>query len=280
MLALLNSPEYVDLAPAQVWARELDEGRYWCSESTMYRILREHQQVGDRRGQARHPAHVKPELAAGAPSQVWTWDITRLAGPDKGVWYQAYVLIDVYSRYSPGWLVSRSETADQAADLIETAIERNGLAPETVHADRGTSMTSKTVATLLSDLGITRSHSRPRVSNDNPFSESQFKSMKYSPGFPDRFASLAEARAWMDEFMNYYNHEHRHSGIGLHTPASVHFGTAADIDRLREATLAKAHHEHPERFTKRPKPPQIPEQVWINQPQDTETTPTTGTTSH
>jgi transposase InsO family protein len=246
----------------------------------MYRILREHDQVKERRSQARHPAHVKPELAADGPSQVWTWDITRLPGPDKGIWYHCYVILDAFSRYAVGWHVSTRETAAEAVDLIADAIERNQIAPETVHADRGTSMTSKPVSALLTDLGIIRSHSRPRQSNDNPYSEAQFKTMKYAPVFPDRFTSLAHAREFVEAFMNGYNHEHRHSGIGLHTPASVHFGTAAEIDAMREATLAKAWRDHPERFAKRPKPPQIPGQVWINKPEEIKTADTTGTTSH
>ncbi|WP_169317494.1 IS3 family transposase [Actinacidiphila oryziradicis] len=266
ILALLNSPEYLDLPPAQVWARELDEGRYWCSERTMYRILATAGQNGERRRQATHPAKTVPQLLATAPCQVLTWDITKLRGPNKGEWYHLYAIIDIYSRYICGWTVERAETAQRAEELIRETIERNGIVPETVHADRGTSMTSKKVSQLLLDLGVTRSHSRPKVSNDNPYSESQFKTIKYSEDFPENFASLAHARKWCEGFFLYYNHEHRHSGIGLHTPASVHFGTADLVREQRAVTLSEAYQRHPERFARRPRPPQIPTNVWINEP--------------
>ncbi len=252
MLALMNSPRYAELAPAQIWARELDEGRYHCSIRTMYRILRAAGQSGERRRQATHPAKTVPELVATAPSQVFTWDITRLAGPEKGSWFHAYVIIDIYSRYVVGHTVERAESADRAEELIRETITRNGIVPETVHADRGTSMTSKKVSQPLIDLGVTRSHSRPKTSNDNPYSESQFKTAKYAPDFPERFDSLAHARDWFDAFISYYNHEHRHSGIGLHTPASAHFGTAAEVHDQRAITLTEAYERHPERFTLRP----------------------------
>jgi transposase InsO family protein len=266
VLALLNRPQYADLPPAQIWARELDEGRYHCSISTMYRILRAAGQSGERRRQATHPAKVKPELLATGPSQVWSWDITRLRGPGRSEWYHLYVIIDIYSRYVVGWTVERREDAARARELIEETITRNGVVPHTVHADRGTSMTSKTVSQLLIDLGVTRSHSRPKVSNDNPFSEAQFKTIKYCGDYPSQFNSLAEARGWCEEFFSYYNHEHRHSGIGLHTAASVHFGTADLVREQRAATLAEAYAAHPERFGRRPRPPKIPHQVWINEP--------------
>jgi len=267
VLALLGRPGYRDLPPAQVWARELDEGRYHCSESTMYRILRAAGQNGERRRQATHPAKVKPELVAHGPSQVFTWDITKLKGPDKGVWYHLYAIIDIYSRYIVGWTVEAAETGERAKEFIAETIERNGLVPHTVHSDRGTSMTSKSVSQMLIDLGVTRSHSRPKTSNDNPYSEAQFKTIKYSGDYPDRFASLGQARTWCEEFFAYYNHEHRHSGIALHTPASVHFGTADLIRDERAITLADAYARHPERFGRRPRPPALPEKVWINEPQ-------------
>jgi transposase InsO family protein len=266
VLELMNSPAYAELPPAQIWARELDEGRYHCSISTMYRILREHGQAGERRRQASHPARTVPELVATAPSQVFTWDITKLAGPDKGIWYHAYVIIDIFSRYIVGHTVERAESAERAEELIRETIERNGIVPETVHADRGTSMTSKKVSQLLIDLGVTRSHSRPKVSNDNPYSEAQFKTTKYMSDYPDRFDSLAHAREWFDAFTSYYNHEHRHSGIGWHTPASVHFGTADEIRDQRAVTLAAAYARHPKRFGRRPTPPEIPHTAWINNP--------------
>lgn len=261
VLELMDSAEYAELPPAQIWARELDAGRYHCSISTMYRILREHGQSGERRRQATHPAKAVPELVAIAPSQVFTWDITKLAGPAKGIWYHAYVVIDIFSRYIVGHTVERAESAERAEELIRETIERNGIVPETVHADRGTSMTSKKVSQLLIDLGVTRSHSRPKVSNDNPYSEAQFKTTKYMSDYPEWFDSLAHAREWFDAFTSYYNHEHRHSGIGWHTPASVHFGTAEEVRDQRAVTLAAAYTRHPERFGRRPTPPEIPRQA-------------------
>lgn len=258
VLALLNRPAYRDLPPAQVWARELDEGRYHCSESTMYRILREAGQNGERRRQATHPAKVKPELVADAPSQVFTWDITKLKGPDKGVWYHLYAIIDIYSRYIVGWTVESAETGERAKEFIAETIERNGLIPHTVHSDRGTSMTSKSVSQMLLDLGVTRSHSRPKTSNDNPYSEAQFKTIKYSGDYPDRFASLGEARTWCEGFFAYYNHEHRHSGIALHTPASVHFGTADLIHDQRAVTLATPTPDTPNASAAAPDPQPCP----------------------
>jgi transposase InsO family protein len=266
VLTLINSPVYADLSIGQIWARELDEGRYLCSASSMYRIAREAGQSRERRRQATHPAKVKPELLADGPSQVWTWDITKLRGPAKGIWFQLYVLIDIFSRFNPSWIVSPVEDSLLAKDFIAEAIYRNGAVPHTVHADRGTSMTSKPVSALLTDLGVTRSHSRPRVSNDNPFSEAQFKTLKYLPEFPDSFASLTHARQFCAGFFHEYNYIHRHSGIAWHTPASVHFGTADAIDQQRQNTLTAAYHAHPDRFGRRPHPPVMPIQFWINQP--------------
>ena len=266
VLALINTEVNADLSISQIWARELDTGTYLCSPSTMYRIARDAGQSRERRRLATHPAKVKPELLADGPSQVWTWDITKLRGPDKGIFYQLYVLIDIYSRFNPSWILSPVEDSRLAADFIAEAIDRNGTTPHTVHADRGTSMTSKPVSALLADLGVTRSHSRPRVSNDNPFSEAQFKTLKYLPNFPAAFTSLAEARQFCASFCYEYNYVHHHSGIAWHTPASVHFGTAETIDEARQTTLTAAYHAHPERFGRRPLPPQMPTQFWINQP--------------
>ena len=266
VLGVINQDRYADLAICQIWARELDEGRYWCSMSSMYRIARAAGQSRERRRQATHPAKVKPELCADGPSQVWTWDITKLRGPAKGVWYHLYVLIDIYSRYNPAWTVQAHEDSEVAADFIDEAIAVNGTAPHTVHADRGTSMTSKPVSALLCDLGITRSHSRPRVSNDNPFSEAEFRTLKYVYDFPKSFASLAEARVFLEGFFNEYNHIHHHSGIGWHTPASVHFGTYHAVDQARQITLTAAYHANPARFSTRPTPPRIPQVSYINEP--------------
>lgn len=264
--ALLTSPLYADLAIPQIWARELDQGRYWCSLSTMYRIARAAGQVRERRRQATHPPRVRPELVAHAPNQVWSWDITALKGPVKGVWYKCYVILDIFSRYVTGWLVAPAEDAIVAKDFLADAMARNGIEPHTIHADRGGAMISKPVSELLIDLGVLRSHSRPRTSNDNPYSEAQFKTMKYVPDFPDRFGSLADARTFCAGFFPAYNHEHRHSGIGLHTPASVHFGTAEAIHSQRRTTLNQAYAAHPERFAHRPQPPVLPEAAWINKP--------------
>jgi putative transposase len=267
VLELINSQGYADLAIGQIWTRELDEGRYLCSMSSMYRIARAAGQTRERRRQATHPPKVKPELMADAPSQIWSWDITKLRGPSKGMFYHLYVLIDIFSRYNPGWLVSTCEESNLAADFIAGAIGRNGTAPHSVHADRGTSMTSKPVSMLLTDLGVTRSHSRPHVSNDNPFSEAQYRTLKYLPDFPDHFTSLEHAKQFCTEFFYQYNYIHRHSGIGWHTPASVHFGTADAIDDARRTTLTAAFHANPARFGRRPHPPSRPDKAWINQPQ-------------
>ena len=266
MLEVLHQERYADLSVAQVWARELDEGRYHASQSTMYRILRQAGEVRERRRQATHPPRKRPELMADAPCQVWSWDITKLRGPGKGVWYSLYVIIDIYSRYVPGYLIAPTEDAQLAEALIADAINRSAAAPRVVHADRGSSMTSRTVAELLTELGVTRTHSRPKTSNDNPYSEAQFKTLKYCPDFPERFGSIQHARTFADEFFALYNHEHRHSGIGLHTPASVHFGTAEQIRDQRASTLAAAYSAHPERFARRPTPPEIPPVAWINEP--------------
>ncbi|MEK8141830.1 DDE-type integrase/transposase/recombinase [Streptomyces sp. M10(2022)] len=234
--------------------------------STMYRILREKGQSGEHRRQATHPARAVPELVATGPSQVFTWDITKTSGPVKGTWYHAYVITDIFSRYIVGHTVERAESAVRAEELIREAIDRNGIVPQTVHADRGTSMTSKKVSQLLIDLGVTRSHSKPKVSNDNPYSEAQFKTTKYMSDYPEQFDSLAHTREWFDAFIAYYNHEHQHSGIGWHTPASIHFGTADEVRDQRAITLTEAYARHPERFGRRPRPPAIHQTAWINDP--------------
>ncbi|MFD2763528.1 IS3 family transposase [Micromonospora eburnea] len=278
VLQLLNRPDYQDLAPAQVWARELDEGRWWCSESTMYRILRAAGQSGERRSQASHPARTKPELVADAANHVWSWDITKLRGPDRGVWFHLYTVIDIWSRYVVGHLVAAHEDGQLAEALIADAAASERVDPDqlTVHADRGAAMTSKTVTQLLTDLKIGRSHSRPKTSNDNPYIEASFKTLKYDPSFPDRFGSIQHARQHCEAFYTYYNHEHRHSGIGLHTPASVHHGTAGQIREQRQQTLDAAWVTHPERFGRRPRPPRLPERAWINKPDNSDPEQTTG----
>jgi transposase InsO family protein len=261
----------VDKAPPQIYATLLAEGTYLCSISTMYRVLERNRQVKDRRRQATHPARAVPELQATAPRQVYSWDITKLAGPDRGLYYDCYVMIDIYSRYIVGAHVHNTETALLAVDLMTEVFGVQGV-PQVVHADRGTSMTSKPVAALLDDLGVTRSHSRPRVSNDNPFSEAWNKTLKYAPVFPERFSSLQAARQFISEFVDFYNHEHRHGGVGLHTPADVHYGLAGDIARQRSQTLEAARRRHPARFatTHDPKILDLPAAAWINQPKDQE----------
>lgn len=270
LLDVLNSDRFVDLAPLQIYAQLLDEGVYLCSVSTMYRVLRDNRQVAERRRLARHPAKACPELVATAPRQVYSWDITKLAGPVKGTYYDAYVMIDIYSRYIVGVHVHAHESGVLAKELMERIFAVHGV-PQVVHADRGTSMTSKTVAALLADLEVTRSHSRPRVSNDNPYSESLFKTLKYGPEFPECFGSLTEARQFMDTFTAWYNHEHRHTGIGLHTPADVHFGLAGAKAADRQSVLTQARARHPHRFgatSTAPKILDLPDAVWINQPAD------------
>ena len=266
VLAVLREPRFVDKAPAQVWATLLDEGVYLASVATMYRLLREHGEVRERRRQATHPARVRPELVARAPNEVWSWDITKLKGPARGGYYELLVMLDIYSRYVLGWTVAPGESGELAEAFIADVVAAQGAAPKAIHADRGTSMTSKPVAQLLIDLGVARSHSRPHVSNDNPYSEAQFKTLKYCPAFPDRFGSIADARAFCRTFFDHYNHEHRHCGIGLHTPASVHYGTATEIRAQRAVVLDAAYAANPHRFRRPPTPPKLPELAWINQP--------------
>lgn len=271
IMATLNSERFCDQAPAQIWATLLDEGTYLASISTMYRLLRAEHQVRERRAQARRPALVKPELMATGPNQVWSWDITKLRGPHKWTWFHLYVILDVHSRYAIAWLVATRESARLAEELIADAIYEQDIPTGqlALHADRGSSMTSKTVNQLLADLGVQQSHSRPHQSNDNPFSEAQFKTLKYSPTFPKRFTGIDHARAFCDWFFHHYNHQHRHSGIGLHTPADVHHGRANQVRAARQVVLDAAYTAHPERFRQPPSAPRIPEATWINPPQET-----------
>jgi putative transposase len=273
ILEVLHSDRFADLAPAEVWATLLDEGVYLGSESTFYRLLRHAGEVRERRRQATHPAKVKPELTAGAPNEVWSWDITKLRGPAKWSYYYLYVILDIFSRYVVGWMVASRETGPLAEVLIRQTCAKQGIerAQLTIHADRGSSMTSKPVAFLLADLGVTQSHSRPHVSNDNPFSEAQFKTLKYRPDFPGRFDSIEDARRHCQIFFPWYNDEHRHTGLGLHTPADVHYGLAEAIRDKRAGVLDAAYTAHPERFVRKPpEPPQIPETSWINRPDQPE----------
>jgi putative transposase len=261
----------MDDSPAQVYATLLDEGTYLASERTMYRILAGQGESRERRAQLRHPAYARPELLATGPNQLWSWDITKLRGPVKWTYYHLYVLLDVFSRYIPGWLLAHHESGTLADRLIDEAVQKEGITDGlTIHADRGPSMTSKTVALLFSDLGITESHSRPHVSNDNPFSEAHFKTLKYRPGFPDRFGSIEDARAFCRSFFGWYNEDHRHGGIGLMTPEIVHRGRGEQVRAARQVVLTDAYAAHPERFVrKHPEPPKLPTAVWINPPKET-----------
>ena len=269
VLDVLRSERFADSAPATVFATLLDEGSYLCSVRTMYRILADHGEVRERRDQLRRPNYKRPELLATRSNQVWSWDITKLLGPAKWTYYYLYVILDIFSRYVTGWMVAERESAALAKKLIDETCAKENIQPHqlTLHADRGSSMRSKPVALLLADLGITKTHSRPHVSNDNPFSESQFKTLKYRPDFPDRFGGLQDARVFCRPFFHWYNHEHRHSGIAYLTPAAVHHGHAARITAARADTLLAAHRAHPERFAhKVPQPPAPPTDVWINRP--------------
>jgi putative transposase len=275
VLDTLHDERFVDAAPATVYATLLDEGTYLASESSMYRILREHGEVRERRRHATHPPKVKPELLATRPNEVWSWDITKLLGPARWTYYYLYAVIDIYSRYTVGWMVAPNESAALAERLLATSIGKQRVEADqlTIHADRGSSMASKPVALLLADLGVTKSHSRPRTSNDNPYSEAQFKTLKYRPAFPDRFASIQDARAFCAEFFGWYNHDHRHSGIGLHTPFDVHHGRAEQVRGARAETLTAAYQRNPERFVhKHPEPPALPTTAWINKPPEIDST--------
>ena len=278
--AVLNSADHVDEAPLTVYAKLLDDGKYLASPATMYRILRAHDEVRERRRQATHPAAKKPELIAESPNRVWSWDITKLAGPAKWTYFYLYVIIDIFSRYVPGWMLATAENARNAETLLADTITKQHIGDGhlTVHSDNGSPMIAKPVGFLLADLGVTKSHSRPHCSNDNPFSESQFRTMKYRPKFPDRFGCIEDAEAFCQTFFAWYNNEHRHSGIGFHTPSDVHHGRAEAIRTQRGIVLDRAYQLHPERFVRKPPtPPALPATVWINPPTDTpdkETPPT------
>lgn len=267
---VLNSERFQDCAPAAIQATLLDEGQYLCSTRTMYRVLEQDGASRERRDQLIHPPYQKPELLATAPNQLWSWDITKLRGPVKWAYFYLYVILDVFSRYAVGWMLALRESAALATTLIEETCSKQIIQPGelTVHADRGSSMRSKPVAFLLADLSITKTHSRPYTSNDNPYSESQFRTMKYRPEFPDRFGCIQDARAFCQRFFAWYNDDHRHSGIGMLTPAMVHFGQAPAIREKRQTVLDAAYLAHPDRFVRRPPTPlPLPKEVWINKPQ-------------
>jgi putative transposase len=269
VLACLHEERFQDCSPAQVYASLLDEGQYHCSLRTMYRLLKVEGESRERRHQLLRPAYAKPELLATGPNQLWSWDITKLRGPAKWTFYSLYVILDLFSRYVTGWMIAYRESADLAKQLIEDSCEKQNITPGqlTIHADRGSSMTSRSVALLLADLGIVKTHSRPYVSDDNPYSESHFKTLKYRPDFPDRFGSLEEARRFCQEFFSWYNQEHHHSGLQLMTPAAVHYGQTEELLSRRQSVLDAAYQAHPERFVKRPpQHPSLPEAVWINPP--------------
>jgi len=269
VVELMHSDRFVDTSPHTIYATLLDEGHYHCSVRTMYRILAQEGELKERRNMLKHPHYTKPELLATGPNQLWSWDITKLKGPVKWTYFYLYVILDVYSRYVVGWMVASRESATLAKKLISETCTKQNILPDklTIHADRGSSMKSKAVALLMSDLGITKTHSRPHVSNDNPFSESQFKTLKYRPGFPQRFGSLEDSRAFCRPFFRWYNTEHRHCGISFMTPEDVHHGRATQILESRTAALNAAFKNHPMRFKgKRPAPKPLPEAVWINPP--------------
>jgi putative transposase len=269
VLAVLNSVRFSDKAPAQVYATLLDENMFLCSIRTMYRILAAAGHVQERRNQRRHPTHTKPQLVARAPNQVWVWDITKVPGPERGVYYCLYVVLDLFSRAVVGWTIAATESAELWRAVVEDACNRHDIAPGqlTIHADRGAPMTAKSTALLYADLGITASHSRPRVSNDNAFAETAFKTFKYRPEMPERFGSLEDARGFFAKLLTWYNEQHFHSGIALLTPADVHAGTASAIVAARQRVLDAAYHAHPERFPNgTPTHHEPPAEVWINQP--------------
>jgi putative transposase len=271
VLTLLNDDRFAELPPAEVYATLLDEGKYVCSIRTMYRVLQENAQVKERRRQLQHPRYQAPELLATGPNQLWSWDITKLKGPVKWTYFYLYVILDVFSRYVVGWMAAYQDSATLAQRLIEETCARQGVEQGalTIHADRGAAMIAKSVALLLADLGVTKTHSRPHVSNDNPYSESQFKTLKYHPEFPDRFGSLQDARSFLVDFFQWYNTMHHHSALGLMTPFDVHYELAGQRVAERGAVLRKAFEATPERFVRGvPKPPALPREVWINKPKD------------
>lgn len=271
---VLHEPRFVDRAPAEVFAMLLDEGRYLCSERTMYRILSERKEVRERRDQLRHPRYAKPRLVARGPNQVWSWDITKLRGPVKRRLFYLFVILDIFSRYVVGWTLSRRSSAVIATDLVRRTVERQGIVPGQVivHGDRGSELVAKDVVHLLEDLGVGQSLSRPRVSDDNPYSESQFKTLKYHPGFPDRFGGFEDAHGFVGSFLGWYNAVHRHSGIAYLTPEVVHRGWVEEVQEARQAALDDAWRRSPERFVNGPpRVPRLPDEVWINPPTSAET---------
>ena len=279
VVEVLTLPRFVDRSPGEVFATLLDAGKYLCSERTMYRILALNQPLRERRNQLQHPQYAKPELVATGPNQIWSWDITKLLGPKKWTYYYLYLLLDIFSRYVVGWMVADRENSALAGRLIQETCHKQGVQPQvlTLHSDRGAPMTSKCTAQLLADLGITRSLSRPQVCDDNPFSEAQFKTLKYHPGFPGRFTDMADATRFCRSFVPWYNTEHRHGGIAMLTPEDVHHGRAAQVLAQRQRVLDAAWAAHPERFVRGiPKISPLPEQVWINPP----ATSTTGGIAH
>ena len=269
VLEILHAARFVDQPPQEIYSTLLDEGTYLCSVRTMYRILEKHEEVKERRNQLTHPHYQKPELLANVSNQLWSWDITKLKEPAKWTYFYLYVIIDVFSRYVVGWMVAHRELSSLAQKLIEQTCEKQHIQPGqlTIHADRGPSMKSKPVAFLMADMGITKSHSRPYVSNDNPYSESQFKTLKYRPDFPERFGAIVDARLFCQTFFRWYNSEHYHSGIGFQTPENVHYGRTEQIIKERQAVLNAAYEKHPKRFKgKPPTPATVPQAVWINKP--------------
>jgi len=274
VIDILHSDRFCDDTPYEVFATLLDEGQYHCSIRTMYRLIaKEHGGVKERRRHVQRPNYVKPELLATEPNQVWSWDITKLKGPVKWTYFYLYVIIDIFSRYVVGWMIAQQELASLAKRLIEKSCQKQDIEPDQliIHSDRGPSMKSKPVALLLSDLGVTKSHSRPHVSNDNPYSEAQFKTLKYCPQFPGRFGSIQDARSFCQQFFSWYNKEHRHSGIGLMTPEQVHYGLAQKVYENRLQVLLEAYEKSPQRFKgKVPKPHALPKAAWINKPKTDE----------
>ncbi len=272
MREVLNSETFQDKSPREVYATLLDQSRYLCHWRTMYRVLTGHDEVRERRNQLQHPTYTKPELLATGSNQLWSWDITKLHGPGKWTYYYLYVILDVFSRYVVGWMIAERESAELAEQLIAETCTKQGIQPDqlTIHADRGSAMTSKPVALLLSDLGVTKTHSRPHVSNDNPYSEAQFKTLKYRPDYPGRFGCIVDARSWGRAFFDWYNNHHHHTGLALLTPADVHGGQAAEKLQQRQAILQQAYAAHPERFVRgAPVVPTLPDAVWINPPKGT-----------
>jgi putative transposase len=269
VLDLLNGERFQDQAPREVYATLLDEEQYLCHWRTMYRVLAENAEVRERRNQLRHPVYAKPELLATGPCQVWSWDITKLRGPHKGHCYYLYVIIDIFSRYVVGWMIAEVESAELAEQLIAETCAKQGIARGqlTIHADNGAAMTAKSVAVLMADLGVVKSHTRPYQSNDNCYSEAHFKTLKYRPDYPDRFGSVTDARTWAKQFVAWYNQEHHHSGLALLTPFDVHYGWTDQVLAKRQAVLQRAYAARPERFVKgAPAPARPPEAAWINPP--------------